>query len=404
MTGEHRADGHDADRRRSRTVAGQGGWYQRPTGDARRSTLNTNDLRGKVLRIKVKDGDIAPAEANKADFGAGRRVHDPGRESLPARGAASRRQDAARGLRDGLPEPVPPAGGRERRRVRHRLLAGRARRRSAAAGPQASAAWRSSAIRPTTATRSATRASSATTGGTSSEFAPGTTTVGTPLDNPPQPVDCGAPTRSPNDSRWIRRRRPGQRARPAPSAARHRPGHLVLLPRQQRRRRRSARRASATTRRRPGPIAPGSTTECPRLFPELFTGGVGPHGAAKYHYDPANPNTKKFPPYYDNSVFLGEFTQDTLREIKLDSQNRVFKINSSSTAARRTSRTRRSHSSATTRWTCSRRRRRLLPADLRRRLLRRQPGRGHVPVGVRQGPARAEGRAHHRQDRRRRCR
>ena len=68
----------------------------------------------------------------------------------------------------------------------------------------------------------------------------------------------------------------------------------------------------------PGPIAPGSTTECPRLFPELFTGGVGAHGAAKYNYDPNNPNPKKFPPYYDDSVILGEFTQDTLREVKLD--------------------------------------------------------------------------------------
>ena len=72
---------------------------------------------------------------------------------------------------------------------------------------------------------------------------------------------------------------------------------------------------------------PGSTTPCPRLFPELFTGGVGPHGIAKYQYDPANPNPTKFPPYYDNSVILGEFTQDTLRELKLDSQNHVFKIN-----------------------------------------------------------------------------
>ena len=50
----------------------------------------------------------------------------------------------------------------------------------------------------------------------------------------------------------------------------------------------------------PGPIAPGSTTECPRLFPELYTGGVGPHGMTKYNYDPANPNPKKFPPYYDD--------------------------------------------------------------------------------------------------------
>src|SRR5215211_2258763 len=76
------------------------------------------------------------------------------------------------------------------------------------------------------------------------------------------------------------------------------------------------------------PAVPGSTTSCPRLFPELYTGGVGPHGIAKYEYDPANPNPLKFPPYYDGSVILGEFTQDTLRELRVDDQNRVFKINS----------------------------------------------------------------------------
>src|SRR4051812_25199717 len=36
-------------------TAQEGGWFQRPTGDDRRSTLNTNDLRGKILRIHVKD-------------------------------------------------------------------------------------------------------------------------------------------------------------------------------------------------------------------------------------------------------------------------------------------------------------------------------------------------------------
>ena len=35
----------------------EGGMYQRVTGDDRRSTTNTNDLRGKILRIKVKDTD-----------------------------------------------------------------------------------------------------------------------------------------------------------------------------------------------------------------------------------------------------------------------------------------------------------------------------------------------------------
>ena len=66
---------------------------------------------------------------------------------------------------------------------------------------------------------------------------------------------------------------------------------------------------------------------CPQLFPELFTGGVGPHGAATYDYDPANPSATKFPPYYDGAMFFGEFTQDTMREIRLDSQDQVFKIN-----------------------------------------------------------------------------
>src|SRR3954447_12725391 len=51
-------------------TAQEGGWYQRPTGDDRRSTLNTNDLRGKILRIKVKDA-IAAGDQNKPDTGSG---------------------------------------------------------------------------------------------------------------------------------------------------------------------------------------------------------------------------------------------------------------------------------------------------------------------------------------------
>jgi PKD repeat protein len=66
---------------------------------------------------------------------------------------------------------------------------------------------------------------------------------------------------------------------------------------------------------------------CPQLFPELGTGGVGPHGAAKYDYDRRNPNPTKFPEYYDGAIFFGEFTRDYLREIRLDSSGDVFKIN-----------------------------------------------------------------------------
>jgi cytochrome c len=66
---------------------------------------------------------------------------------------------------------------------------------------------------------------------------------------------------------------------------------------------------------------------CPQLFPQLLTGGVGPHGAAPYKYDPANPNPAKFPEYYDKAIFFGEFTRDFLREIRLDSQGRIFLMN-----------------------------------------------------------------------------
>ena len=66
---------------------------------------------------------------------------------------------------------------------------------------------------------------------------------------------------------------------------------------------------------------------CPRLFPELGQGGVGPHGATRYEFDPDNPSETKFPPYYDDAVFFAEWTRDYLREIRLDSEGKVLKIN-----------------------------------------------------------------------------
>jgi PKD repeat protein/type 1 glutamine amidotransferase len=66
---------------------------------------------------------------------------------------------------------------------------------------------------------------------------------------------------------------------------------------------------------------------CPRLFPELGQGGVGPHGATKYEFDPDNPSETKFPPYYDGAVFFAEWTRDYLKEIRLDSEGKVLKIN-----------------------------------------------------------------------------
>jgi hypothetical protein len=39
-------------------------------------------------------------------------------------------------------------------------------------------------------------------------------------------------------------------------------------------------------------------------LPELGTGGVGPHGAAKYEFDPDNPSETEFPPYFDGAVLI----------------------------------------------------------------------------------------------------
>ena len=98
----------------------------------------------------------------------------------------------------------------------------------------------------------------------------------------------------------------------------------------------------------------GSGGSCPQLFPELYTTGVAPHGAAPYRYDASNPSTTKFPPYYDGAFILGEFNVDTLREVRVDAQTTgSSRSTASSTAARRCRRPRRSRSSATTRWTCS---------------------------------------------------
>ena len=78
-----------------------------PAFDARRSAGNTNDLRGKILRLRLTDG---------------RRLHHPERQPLPARAGEHPPGD----LRDGHAEPVPLRGQRhERRRLRRRLLAGR---------------------------------------------------------------------------------------------------------------------------------------------------------------------------------------------------------------------------------------------------------------------------------------
>ena len=73
--------------------AGRSAW------DAQRTSANTNDLNGKILRIK-------PVENPTGTPGPGQHVHGPARE--PVRGG--HRQGPPRDLRDGLPQPVPDHG------------------------------------------------------------------------------------------------------------------------------------------------------------------------------------------------------------------------------------------------------------------------------------------------------
>jgi glucose/arabinose dehydrogenase/PKD repeat protein/type 1 glutamine amidotransferase len=51
-------------------------------------------------------------------------------------------------------------------------------------------------------------------------------------------------------------------------------------------------------------------TACDFKWPVIGTGGVGPHGGPIYKYDPELDLDTKFPEYYHNSVFFGEFTRD----------------------------------------------------------------------------------------------
>ena len=275
-------DGHD------RHEDAQGGLYQAPDGDARRSALNTNDLRGKILRITVKDGDITPAEANK-QLRAARTRCPP--ETCSRSSAAAAGQDRARGLRDGLPEPVPDPGRRERRRLRERLLAGLATSaavpRPGGHGPRRD--------RPQ-----------------AGELRLAALLLDRPallpvelqqLESLPTTVGAGRPTaaattaaRGPhNDSTGTLNGGPARLARP------RRPRRSPTRTSGTRttttaRRFRSARRASPTTGRQRADRT-GPDERVPAAVPGAVHRRSRAARAAKYDYNPENPNPTKFPPY-----------------------------------------------------------------------------------------------------------
>jgi PKD repeat protein len=309
----------------------EGGWFRAPHTDSARSALNTNDLRGKVVRIHVKD-NIASADYNKADTGNGTGAYTiPSGNLFPLQGGApqakTRPEIYAMGFRNPFrisvdendvayvtdyspdsqtPEQYHGAPGTGRVEiVRHPANYG---------WPYCFKSdlpeypWNVNLQKPMDAL----------------------THQPVPAGQTPQPYSCSGAT-VPNNDYWNVNGgpgiEPGLTQTPAltdpdiwysyrdnnTSAPLGTPCLAEYGP-------------NATT----APIAKGSTTPCPRLFPNLYTTGVAPHGATKYKFDPNNASTTKFPPYYDGKVILSEFnTQPTsqMREIVLDSKNHIQATN-----------------------------------------------------------------------------
>jgi cytochrome c len=62
---------------------------------------------------------------------------------------------------------------------------------------------------------------------------------------------------------------------------------------------------------------------CDFKWPVIGTGGVGPHGGPIYKYDAANASETKFPEYYNNTVAFGEFTRDKIFMMQTDGKGNL---------------------------------------------------------------------------------
>ncbi|WP_220182732.1 ThuA domain-containing protein [Sphaerisporangium album] len=63
-------------------------------------------------------------------------------------------------------------------------------------------------------------------------------------------------------------------------------------------------------------------------FPELGAGGSAPMSGPVYRYDAASTSTTKFPPYFDGVNFFYEWSRHYVKEIHLDGEDKLLKINS----------------------------------------------------------------------------
>ena len=212
----------------------QGNLFNAPSVDARRSALNTNDLRGKVNRIKVNaDGSYSIPSGN-----------------LFAPGTAKTRPEIyAMGFRNPFRIQVDDAGvayvtdyspdSQTPQQFRGPAGTGRVE----VVRKPANYGW------PLCYSPDL-------------PYYRWNFLTSTPLDSPAQAHECDNPNRGPlNDSRWNLEGGPTVEAGPGVQPTDHQAGHLVLLP-GQRRHARSATPASRPTGRLLRPPAPSSPRSC----------------------------------------------------------------------------------------------------------------------------------------------
>ncbi|MCW6007355.1 ThuA domain-containing protein [Micromonospora sp. CPCC 205371] len=63
---------------------------------------------------------------------------------------------------------------------------------------------------------------------------------------------------------------------------------------------------------------------CDFKWPVMGTGGVGPHGGPIYKYDPELESQTKFPEYYQDAVFFGEFTRDKMFVMRTNGSGKLL--------------------------------------------------------------------------------
>ena len=62
-------------------------------------------------------------------------------------------------------------------------------------------------------------------------------------------------------------------------------------------------------------------------FPELGSGGRTIMAGPVYHFDPALNSAIKLPAYYDDTLFIYEWSRNWIKEVKLDANGNILKIN-----------------------------------------------------------------------------